>query len=39
MPKVTVKTDKKVYEIDAKQGQNLLMLIREADIEINSPCN
>lgn len=39
MPKVTVKTDKQVYEIDAKQGQNLLMLLREANIEINSPCN
>lgn len=39
MPKVTVKTDKKVYEINAKQDQNLLAILREADIEVSSPCN
>lgn len=39
MPKVIVKTDKKIYEIIAKQGQNLLMLLRETDIAVNSPCN
>lgn len=39
MPKVIVKTDKKTYEINAEQGQNLLELLRETEIDINSPCN
>ncbi len=39
MPKVTVKTSGQTYEIQAKQGENLLELLRKANIYINSTCN
>lgn len=39
MPNVIVKTDKKIHEINAAQGQNLLKLLREANVDISSPCN
>ncbi len=39
MPKLTVKTNEEIYEIIAEEGKNLLELLREAHISINSPCN
>ncbi|AEV67486.1 ASKHA domain-containing protein [Acetivibrio clariflavus] len=39
MPNVIVKTGNKILEINAQQGQNLLELLRKADIDISTPCN
>ncbi len=39
MPKVTIKTDKKSYELPAENGQNLLELLRKSNIEVDSACN
>lgn len=39
MFKVIIKTSEKSYEIMASQDQNLLELLRENRIAVNSPCN
>ncbi len=39
MPKIIVKTYEKEYVIIAEKGQNLLELLRNEHIAINSPCN
>jgi len=39
MFKVIIKANEKTYEIIATQNQNLLDLLREAHIDVNTPCN
>ncbi|MHB8064114.1 MAG: ASKHA domain-containing protein [Ruminiclostridium sp.] len=39
MSKVIIKTGEQTFEVVAAQGQNLLELLREARIAVNSPCN